>query len=126
MGGAGNASEPRDYRDVQALQLSIQSACQTLTVLRNGTIDGWDLNAGRKIGSWRLGSTLHTAMCHDGRDVFLAHPGDEDGPVVETVPLPAALANCAVPQQAEQVEVDVALAKQAMMEQALAGRIVNV
>lgn len=85
----------REYAGVRAIQLSTNGACETLSVLlSNGTLDGWDLSGGTKIGSWRVSSTQHTAMCHHGRDLLLAHPGGRSGPVVETVPLPRALANC--------------------------------
>lgn len=124
-GGACNESEPGDYGDVQAMQLSIRGACQTLTVLRNGTLDGWDLDAGRRIGSWRVNSTLQTTMCHDGRHLLLAHPGDEAGPVVETIPLPAALANCSSSQWAEQTEAEVEFASESVAELGRAEHVLN-
>lgn len=125
-GGSCNESEPGDYGDVQAMQLSVHGACQTLAVLRNGTLDGWDLDAGRKIGSWRVNSTLQTTMCHDGRHLFLAHPGDEAGPVVETISLPAALANCPSSQWAEQAEAEVELANESVADLGRADHDLNV
>jgi len=129
-GAACNESEPGDYGDVQAMQLSVQGACQTLTVLRKGMLDGWDLHGGRKIGSWRVNSTLQTTMCHDGRHLLLAHPGDEAGPVVEAMPLPAALANCpssrrARVELANEAEAGVELANESVAELGRPERFLN-
>jgi hypothetical protein len=117
-GGHCNATELRDYEGVQAMQLSVSSTCQTLAVLlRNGTLDGWDLAAGTKLGTWRINSTLHTTMCHDGRDVFLTHPGDDSGPVVETIPLPAPLANCSAARRTEHDAIDINIATKHMFSE---------
>lgn len=103
---APDAAEPRrEYAGVRAIQLSANGACETLSVLLpNGTLDGWDISGGTKIGSWRVSSAEHTAMCHHGRDLLLTHPGGRGGPVLEVVPLPQALATCPAARRAGPTE----------------------
>lgn len=77
------------YGDVQALQLGPEG--HTLAVLLgDGTLDGWDLVTGTRLGHWRLGRP-YTAMCHDGHHLLLARRGEE-GPAIDIAALPGVLA----------------------------------
>jgi len=82
-------SDAVGYDDVRALQLGAGGA--TLTVLlASGELDVWNLDAGTCMGRWRLPGTSHTAMCHDGTDVFVSRPGPA-GPTLEVGRLPEVL-----------------------------------
>lgn len=82
------------YADVVAMQLG--SGGKTLTVmLATGILDGWELSSGEFLGQWHVGSHQQgpAAMCHDGRDLWLARRGGRKGPgpALERAPLPVAL-----------------------------------
>lgn len=124
-----NETSAVSYSSVLAMQLSVRGPCQTLTVLLgNGTLDGWNLDTGVRLGTWQIGSALHTTMCHDGKDLFLTHPGDRGGPVLETLPLPGALASCGRDRErlASNASLGIALTKEALLRQGQAYRFSDV
>eukprot|EP00931_Biecheleriopsis_adriatica_P049675 TRINITY_DN28739_c0_g1_i1.p1 TRINITY_DN28739_c0_g1~~TRINITY_DN28739_c0_g1_i1.p1 ORF type:complete len:866 (+),score=140.99 TRINITY_DN28739_c0_g1_i1:64-2598(+) len=83
-----------NYEDVQALQVSSEG--RTLAVLHSdGILDAWSLGSGAFLGQWDLGSN-YRAMCHDASHLHVVRH-DNFGPVLEAVPLPAALQHLDVP-----------------------------
>lgn len=68
------------YDDVRALHFGIGG--ENLLVLSgSGRLDAWDLRSGTQLRQWTLNGRP-TALCYDGRMLFLARPGS-DGPVLE-------------------------------------------
>lgn len=75
----------------------------TLVVLHGSAeVEGWDLRRGVRLGRWRVGGRRvarkggHSAMCHDGRNLFLASASAGAGPVLEKAELPQELQSLAV------------------------------
>jgi len=93
---AGKPDGRQENGEVRGLYLHTSSGCQTLTLLRGTTLEGWDLVAGDTLGCWKIkaDSPEYAALCHGDSDLLLARHGPH-GPILETATLPDPFAHCA-------------------------------